>query len=129
VKTWIRIACLTLALAGTASLEGCIVTSSGANPEGTSYVFGHLDGVLKGSPQAVSKAAKNVLDDQEMKEVVEVASALDGKVTARTALDTPITITVTKKDDATSNVSIKVGSFGDHQISTELYQKIRAKLD
>jgi hypothetical protein len=129
VKNLIRIAGCVLALVGSASLGGCIVTSSGANPEGTSYVFGHLDGVLKGSPQTVVKAAKNVLDDQEMKDVAEVASALDGKVTARTALDTAITVTVTRKDDATSNISIKVGSFGDHQISTELYQKIKAKLD
>ena len=129
MKNWIRIACCALALAGALSLEGCIVTSNGANPEGTSYVFGRLDGVLKGSPQTVVKAAKNVLDDQEMKDVTEIASALDGKVTARTALDTAITVTVTRKDDATSNISIKVGSFGDHQISTELYQKIKAKLD
>jgi hypothetical protein len=129
VKHWIRITSCALVLAGTAALQGCIVTSSGANPEGTSYVFGHLDGVLKGSPQSVVKAAKNVLDDQEMKDVTEVASALDGKVTARTALDTSITITVTRKDDTTSNVSIKVGSFGDHQIATGLYEKIRAKLD
>ncbi len=129
MKHWIRTAGCALALAGAASLSSCIVTSSGANPAGTSYVFGHLDGVLKGTPQAVVKAAKSVLDEQEMKDVTPIASALDGKVTARTALDTAITITVTRKDEATSNVSIKIGSFGDHQISTELFEKIRAKLD
>jgi hypothetical protein len=129
VKNWIRIAGLALVLTGAASLEGCIVTSSGANPAGTSYVFGRLDGALKGTPQTVVKAAKSVLDEQEMKDVTEIASALDGKVTARTALDTAITVTVTRKDETMSNVSIKVGSFGDHQISTELFEKIRAKLD
>ena len=129
MQAWIRIAVSTLVLAGSAGFSACVSSSNAANPAGTSYVFGRLDGVVNGTPQSVVKAAKSVLEDQEMKDVTEAASALDGKVTAKTALDTPITITVNRQDETSSKVSIKVGSWGDHKVSVDLYEKIRTKLD
>ena len=129
MKTWIRIAVLGIVLAGSAGMSACVSSSNASMPPGTSYVFGHLDGVMNGTPQSVVKAAKSVLEDQEMKEITEAASALDGKVTAKTALDKPISITVTKKDETSSKISIKIGSFGDHAVSVDLYGKIKSKLD
>ena len=128
MKAWIRIAALSLALGGAAGLSACISTSSGAIPTGTSYSFGHLDGVLNGTPQTVVKAAQDVLEEQEMREITPSATGLDGKVTAKTALDTYISMTVNRRDESTSKISIKVGTFGDHKISADLYEKIKAKL-
>lgn len=124
----IQNAVLGLAIVGASTLSSCIVTSSSGNPTGTSYVFGHLDGVVNGTPQNVVKAAAGVLEEQEMQEITQAATGLDGKVGAKTALGTNIAITVNKRDEATCKLSIKVGSFGDHQISTDLYEKIKAKL-
>jgi hypothetical protein len=128
MKTWIRIATSLLVLCGSTASSACIVTSNGTEPAGTSYVFGHLDGVVNGTPQEVVKAAKSVLDEQEMHEVADAATGLDGKVTAKTALDTAIGITVNRRDEKTCKISIKIGTFGDHQISADLYEKIKAKL-
>lgn len=128
MRNWIRNSTLCLSIVGLSALSSCIVTSSSGNPTGTSYTFGYLDGVVNGTPQNVVKAATSVLEEQEMQEISQAATGLDGKVTAKTALGTNIGITVNKKDDTTCKISIKVGSFGDHQISVDLYEKVKAKL-
>jgi len=128
MRNWIRNVTLGLAIIGASALSSCIVTSSSGNPTGTSYSFGHLEGVVNGTPQNVVKAATSVLEEQEMQEITQAATGLDGKVNAKTALGTNIGITVNKKDETTCKLSIKIGNFGDHQISTDLYEKIKAKL-
>lgn len=128
MKSWIRNASFCLALGALSGLSGCIVTSNGAGPTGTSYSFGHLDGVVNGTPQNVVKATVGVLEEQEMREVTQSATGLDGKVTAKTALDTNISVTVNRRDDTTCKISIKIGTWGDHQVSTDLFEKIKAKL-
>lgn len=115
-----------LALAALATLPGCVVNET--SPGGTSYSFGHLDGTLPATPQRVVEASDAVLREEEMHVVSKDATALDGKVVARTALDTQIEVTVKRLDDANSHVSIRVGAWGDAQISRDLFEKIKAKL-
>ena len=110
------------------TLSGCVIDTSGSGPAGTSYAFGHLDGILPGTPKQVVEASEAVLKEQETHVLSRDATALDGKVVARTALDTSIEITVKRNDDSSSRISIRVGSFGDPQLSRDLYGKIKAKL-
>ena len=124
----IRIAAFSLALAALPTLSGCVSNASGPGPAGTTYTLGHLDGSLAASPQKVVEASKAVLQEQELHVVSEAATGLDGKVVARTALDTQIEITVKRQDDANSKISIRVGTWGDAQLSRDLYAKIKAKL-
>jgi hypothetical protein len=124
----IQIAALTLALAALPTLSGCVIDTSGSGPAGTSYSFGHLDGILAGTPKQIVEASEAVLKEQEIGITSKAATGLDGKVVGKTALDTQIEITVKRQDDASSRISIHVGSFGDPQLSRDLYSKIKAKL-
>jgi hypothetical protein len=124
----IQIAALTVALAALPTLSGCVIDTSGSNQAGTSYAFGHLDGILAGTPKQIVEASEAVLKEQETHIISKDATAFDGKVVARTALDTSIQITVKRQDDSSSRISICVGSFGDPQLSRDLYGKIKAKL-
>jgi len=124
----IRIAACSLALAALPTLAGCVVVASGPGPAGTSYTLGHLDGTLAASPQKVVDASEAVLKEQDMHMVSKDATGLDGKVVARTALDTRIEITVERQDEKKSKISIRVGTFGDVKLSRDLFEKIKAKL-
>jgi hypothetical protein len=124
----IRIATWGLALGGLMGLPACVVVAAGAGAAGAAYVMGHLDGPMPGTPQKVVQASEAVLKEQEMHILSSDATGVDGKVVARSALDTRIEITVKRQDDSTSQISIRVGTFGDQKLSRELYDKIKAKL-
>jgi len=123
-----RTVVLGLVLGAAGTLPACVVASAGPDASGTVYVLGHLDAKVSGTPQDVVKASEKVFKDQDMHIVSSDATGLDGKVVARTALETRIEVTVERQDDSTSKLSIRVGTFGDQKLSRELFEKIKARL-
>jgi hypothetical protein len=127
-RKWIATFGLALALGIASSLSSCLVAAAGAGAAGTAYVMGSLDGTLPASPEQVVQASESVLKEKEMHMVSSEATGVDGKVVARTALDTKVDITIKRQDEKNSKISIRVGTFGDRGLSTEILEKIRAKL-
>jgi hypothetical protein len=127
MRNRIAIATLGFALGALTNLSSCVVGDTGAGA-GTAYSFGHLEGTLPGSPQKVVQASESVLKEQDIPIVSSGATGLDGKVVAKTALDKQIEITVKRHDETSSKISIRVGNFGDLELSRSLYEKIKAKL-
>jgi len=121
-----RIAVLALALGALPGLSGCI--SSAGSPPGTTYSFGSLDCSVPATPEKVVQASEKALKEKDLHMVSSDATGVDGKVVAKTALDTTIAITVTRQDDKTSKITIRVGTFGDQELSNDLLEKIRANL-
>jgi hypothetical protein len=128
MRTIHRISTLALALGALTSLSGCLVAAAGAGAAGTAYVMGSLDSSLPATPQKVVEATESVLKDTDIRVVSKDATGLDGSVVATTALDTKIQITIKRQDDKNSKISIRVGTFGDRELSEELFEKIKAKL-
>jgi len=110
------------------SLSSCVVVAAGAGAAGAAYVMGSLDGTMAASPEKVVDAAKDVLKDKDIKVVSADASGVDGRVVGKTALEKEINITVKRTEANMSKVSIRVGTFGDQEISREIYAGIQNKL-
>jgi hypothetical protein len=124
----IHFATLTLALGAVTSLSGCLVAAAGAGAAGTAYVMGSLDGTVPGTPEKVIDASESVFKDKEVHILSKDATGLDGTIIAKTALDKRIEVTVKRQDEKTSTISIRVGTFGDQELSRELFEKIKARL-
>jgi hypothetical protein len=56
------------------------------------------------------------------------SSSVDGKVSARTALDKKIAITVERESEQRSKIGIRVDAFGDEDLSRQIFEKIKSKL-
>jgi hypothetical protein len=128
MRTRFQIATLSLALFATAGLSGCLAVAAGAGAAGAVYVMGSLDSTLPGNPEAVVDASEGALKDTDIHVLSKDATGIDGSVVGRTALDTKVEITVKKHDEKSSKISIRVGTFGDKELSQQIYDKIKAKL-
>jgi hypothetical protein len=119
-----------LALAFSATLPACSsVGSAGVSgASGVAYVNGVLDAILEASPQRIVQASEAALKELEIPVVSRDASAVDGKVIGRTALQRKIDITIHRKTETTSELSIRVDTFGDEAYSRQILDKIKSKL-
>lgn len=128
-KGLLKIASLAV-LAFVLSLQsGCIAAAVGAAAAGTvAYVRGDLQATLDADYEDSLRATKNGL--ARMKYTVESnrSDAITGQFVARTALDKKINVLVTKVSDKSAKIRIRVGVFGDEEISRSLLDAIKASL-
>jgi hypothetical protein len=120
----IVIAALVLSIAS----SGCVVAAAGAGAAGAAYVMGSLDASLPANPERIVEASKDVLKDSDIHVLESDATSVDGTVVGRTALDRKIEITVKRVDDKQSKISIRVGTFGDKEVSQDLFDRIKARV-
>jgi uncharacterized protein DUF3568 len=120
-------AALGLALVALPS-SGCLVAAAGAGAAGAAYVMGSLDASLPSNPERIVEASRGVLQDSDIHVLESDATTIDGTVVGRTALDRRVEITVKRVDDRQSRISIRVGTFGDRDVSQDLLDRIRARV-
>jgi hypothetical protein len=123
----------TTALVALASLvafqSGCLLVAAGAAGAGTvAYVRGELDASLSGSYDSVVKAANRALDDLQFKKINETKDAIKTVLVARTADDKKVRIEITKVSDTLTKVEIRVGVFGNENLSRTILDKIQKNL-
>lgn len=123
----------TTALVALASLvafqSGCLLVAAGAAGAGTvAYVRGELDASLAGSYDSVVKAANRALDDLQFKKINETKDAIKTVLVARTADDKKVRIEITKVSDTLTKVEIRVGVFGNENLSRTILDKIQKNL-
>ena len=121
-------AILAIALGGLAALPACEVVRGSPSLDGTTYVLGGLEGLLRVTPKRIVEASENVMKDEDLHLLSSASSGVDGKVVARTALDTRVEIQVERRDEETCKLSIRVGTLGDRELSRRIFEKIKAKL-
>jgi hypothetical protein len=109
---------------------GC--KSAVVTPEGTSASYSKAEGVLRstleGSVPDVVNATNATLDDLELTGVDSQVDKLKGKITARMAVGTRVSINLEAVDFDTTAIRIKVGTFGDKSISMQLLRNIEKQL-
>lgn len=117
-------------LAASAALQsGCIVVAAGAAGAGAvAYVRGELESTLSGSYEAVERASNRALEQLQLVKINEKKDAFVAVITARTADDKKVVITVTKLATETTKVQIRVGVFGDEAKSLAILDKIKAAI-
>ena len=105
---------------------GC--ASAKAPGEEKTSVFQGTQTIVTADPVAVTSAAKEVVDELKLTLVSSGASGLDGKVVARTAKNTKLTVDVKTAGENLSRVTVRAGGFGDKTIQKQVLDRIRAKL-
>jgi hypothetical protein len=127
---WMRaITLLTIGILAAASQSGCLLAAAAGAAAGTvAYVSGDLESILEAPPEKVIHASKTTMNDMKFTIVSAQASATDGELIARTATDNRIKIQVRSASANTSKISIRVGTFGDESLSTQILAKIRENL-
>jgi hypothetical protein len=109
---------------------GALVLMSGCGTDtpGVTNTLGSFSTVINGPPDKVTEAAVRAANDLRLGSVTSQESKVDGTVTARTAQNDAVNITVEQAGENVSKVSIKVGGMGDEGISTQLFDHIRTNL-
>ncbi len=109
--------------------SGCVAVAVGGAAAGTvAYVRGDLQATLDASHERSLRATKRAIERMKYALVSERSDALAGQFIARTALDKKIDVLVTKESDKATKIRIRVGMFGDEQISRALLDAIKAQL-
>ena len=123
-RRWLIAVLLGISLAG---LTGCIAVAAGAGAGAVAYVRGELEANLANDYNKVVQATRDAIKDLEFVKVSENKDALKALIIARTAMDKKIEINVTNMGGNTK-VTIRVGVFGDEQLSMSILDKIKANL-
>jgi len=115
-------------LAGTAILQsGCtllVVGAAAGAATGVMYHQGELKAEVEGAPPAVIKATERAFRDLIWTKDSASATLTDGKATARTATGKEVAVQVEMKTESTSEIGIRIGTFGDEGMSRLLHEKI-----
>jgi hypothetical protein len=108
---------------------GCVVVAAGAAGAGVvAYVRGELETTLEGRLDGVHQGTNRAVTQLEFSKISDQKDALSAKVVARTAQDKKIEIVLTKVGDKLTKVQIRVGIFGDEEMSRTILDKIKASL-
>jgi len=108
------------------SQVGC--ASAKVPGEEKSSVFQGTQTLVNADPITTTTAAKMVVEDLKLTVVQSGASGLDGKVIARMANNTKLTVDVKSAGENLSRLTVRAGGFGDKTIQKQILDRIRAKL-
>jgi hypothetical protein len=111
----------------TSLLTGCGVLFMGAaagSVAGALYYQGELKADVEASPQAVITATEKAFRDLIWAKETASATEFDGLATARTATGKEVKVTVVAKEPQVSTIGIRIGTFGDENLSRLLYDRI-----
>ena len=111
-------------------LLGC--KSAVVTPEGTeanySWAEGSLRAVVAGAMPEVIEATNDTLEDLDLVGIDSTVDKLKGKITARMAVGTKVTINLEAIDFESTSVKVRVGTFGDRSISLQILRNIEKRL-
>ncbi len=121
-----------LILAGAATLiavpSGCIAVAAGAGATAVAYIRGELNAPVESTMDNAVRATRAAIADLKFNLVSEKADALSGEFVIRDAQDDRIVIGLKRQTDHITQVTIRVGTFGDEAISQTILESIKKRL-
>ena len=117
---------LFLALGTILLLSGCFWLAAGA--VGVVYVKGELTATVQSKPPEVVEATDKAFEQMSIVKISSNSTALDGEVIGRMATDKKVTVTVKSEGEKASRISIRIGTFGDKNLSQQILNKIKSNL-
>ncbi len=110
-------------------LIGC--KSSVVTPDGTEVSYRKGEGVLRavlgGSMPEVVNATNATLEDLELVGIDRTVDKLKGKITARMAVGTKVTINLKSMDSDSTSIKNKGGKLGARSISMQIFRNIEKR--
>jgi len=112
-----------------ATQTGCLFAAGAAGAVAiVKYLDGDLDASVDAPPVRTVEAAKMAMQELQIKVATAQSSSLDGQLVAYTATDTKVKIKVNQLTEQSSKVTIRVGTWGDKDMSLRILEKIKAHL-
>ncbi len=112
--------------------SGCwllvVGAAGGAAAAGVAYADGHLTSTLGNGYDAVVTAANRAIDQLQFAKPEEQKDALSDTLTTHTAKGDRVQIVLTRINDNSTKVDIRIGTFGDESLSMTILDKIKANL-
>ena len=110
-------------------LGSCLaVAGAAAGAAGLAYIQGALRATVNATPPQFITAADKALREMNIDVQQSASDTADGHINGRTANNRDVTITATQNAQGGSDISIRVGTFGDENLSREIYNKTVQKL-
>lgn len=113
-----------------ALLTLCFVVIGGCKTDqpGVTNRVGTIKATLAANPASVTEAAKEVLEDMDLIIISSNATAIDGRVIARTAQDVKVRVDSESVGENVSEVFIRVGTLGDKDLSMTILDEVKEEL-
>jgi len=111
-------------------LSGCAaVVIGGAAGVGTyAYIKGELKVTENASLDRCWSASQAAMKELQFPVTTHLKDALRGQLVARTALDKKVEINLVKVSENMTEIRVRVGTFGDEDMSRIIVQKIESRL-
>ena len=131
---WMRRVILAVLIAGFLQQStGCMLVLLGGAAAGATATVMHREGELlselEAEPPDIIKATERAFRDLIWTKESAQSSATDGTATARTATGKEVAVTVKRQAEAVCQISIRIGTFGDENLSLLLLDKIKFFLE
>lgn len=104
------------------------LTGCATGEPGTKNYVGTYTTNIDARPDKVANAAKQALEDMALKNITVSSTKVDGKLEATTAQNDKVTVKIDQAGENVSEVSIRVGAFGDEAISKQIISKTKDHL-
>jgi len=121
--------CCTFVFFGSGCTLLVVGAAAGAGAAGVAYARGDLEATLPNIPEEIEQASQKAFHELKIKQISSDSSALDARIVGRTATDKKITIKAKTVDSNLTKISIRVGTFGDEQLSRRIYDTIKKYLE
>ena len=124
-----NIFCVVLLSTFMLSISGCAIALVGAGAAaGVGYVKGDLEAVLQDDINSVYEASLKAVKKLDLAVISKEKNALDAEIISRTSADKKIKIKLKRADENLTELSIRIGTFGDEAQSRAIYDKIKQNL-
>ena len=129
ILTLPRVLLAALLVAVTVASSGCVLMAGAAAGAGAvAYMGRELQANQSADYSKVVAATRLALKEFEFARVSENKDALKAVFVSRTALDKKVEVTVTNAGKKSTNITIRVGLFGDRELSMAILEKIKSLL-
>ena len=110
-------------------MSGCVAVVAGGVGAGTvAYVRGDLQTKMDASHGAVYNASLEAVDSLGFALVDHQQDSVSGEITSRTAQDRRVRIRTEEETAETTSLSIRIGTFGDEELSRRILREIEGNL-
>lgn len=113
------------ALATAALLVGC----KSSHEEGVTSNYRTQWTPVAADTVVTTNAAKSVFEAEGLKDVTASSTKVDGKAKGKMADGTEVKADIQKEGDASSTVSVTIGTLGDPTLGAEMAKKIKLKAE
>ena len=109
-------------------LQGCLAAAVGAGAGTVAYMRGDLEAIETNDIDTVYAATKKAIEQLELNLSSDTKDALSAEIVARDAQDKKIIIKLKSTTESTTEISIRVGTFGNETKSRLIHDQIKNNL-